>query len=802
MARDTTSCDERTGGRWRATRLVLLVLALLSAGTAAQARAVLTEKPAVITVAVDDNYPPYIFRTVDGSLSGLLKDLWELWSVKTGIKVNLVATDWAKAQAMMAAGEADVIDTMFETGERKARYDFSAPYATIDVPIFFHKTISGISDAETLRGFTVGVKDGDACIDWLEAHGIQSLRRYPSYDGLITAAAAQDIRIFCLDQPPAAYLLYKRGLDREFRQTAPLYSGQFHWAVHKGDSLLFQALEGGFARINGTERAAIDAKWLGSSLTRQGAEYVSTVTFGLELAAAGAVVLGLWSWSLRRQVRRRTRELTVTHDALKRSESHYRKLVDLTPVGVFETDAQGNYLFVNERWCAITGLAADQALATGWMDSLHREDRQAVAALWQAAVAATRPFHLEFRLAGPGGRPIWVLGQASGRTDVDGEVTGYIGTITDITQGKEAKAELAESEARFRTIFDNINDAIFIHDMDSGAILWVNRRMLEMYGFDDDREIVGGFVENLSAGIPPYDLAAARVWCAKAMTEPQVFQWHARTRDGRLFWVEVSMRRALLDGGKERFLVVVRDISERKLAEQALEERSTELERSNADLEQFAYVASHDLREPLRMVGSYVALLDRRYGDKIDKDGKEFIAFAREGALRMDRLVHDLLEFSRVGRLADPLGPVELDLVLASVLKVLRRLTAEARAEVTVPTPLPQVTGAANELFLLFQNLISNAIKFRSPDRNPEITVSAERVGERWRIAVSDNGIGIEEAYFDRIFKIFQRLHTRDKYDGTGIGLSICKKVVEHHGGQIWVESELGRGTTFFFTLE
>ncbi|MBV5324798.1 MAG: transporter substrate-binding domain-containing protein [Rhodospirillaceae bacterium] len=270
---------------------VTLGLWLALPGMAAEANPV----PSSITVVMDDNYPPYIFRTGDGALHGILKDTWELWSRKTGIRVNLLAMDWARAQATMAAGEADLIDTIFETPERRALYDFSAPYATIDVPIFFHKSISGISDVETLRGFTIGVKDGDASIGWLEARGLVSLKRYPSYEAMIEAAGRQEIRIFCIDQPPGAYLLYKAGLEEEFRHTQPLYSGQFHWAIRHGDRPMQKLVADGFARITTKERQEIQAKWLGKSLSPEDRRYLEVLTWALELAGRASGITASWS---------------------------------------------------------------------------------------------------------------------------------------------------------------------------------------------------------------------------------------------------------------------------------------------------------------------------------------------------------------------------------------------------------------------------------------------------------------------------------------------------------------------------
>jgi PAS domain S-box-containing protein len=263
--------------------------------------------------------------------------------------------------------------------------------------------------------------------------------------------------------------------------------------------------------------------------------------------------------------------------------------------------------------------------------------------------------------------------------------------------------------------------------------------------------------------------------------------------------------------GKERLasdtLVALGSISDaiaqgvkRKQAELALEERARELARSNSDLEQFAYVASHDLQEPLRMVAGYVQLIERRYNDKLDADANEFIGFAVEGAQRMQRLISDLLSYSRVGRRGSELTPIDAEVTFNHALESLRTTIEECSATVT-HDPLPKTVWADETQFeQLLQNLVSNALKFKGAE-SPRVHVSAERRGADWLFSVRDNGIGIDPEYFDRIFVIFQRLHGRQEYPGTGIGLAICKRIVDRHGGRIWVESAPGAGSTFHFTL-
>jgi PAS domain S-box-containing protein len=247
------------------------------------------------------------------------------------------------------------------------------------------------------------------------------------------------------------------------------------------------------------------------------------------------------------------------------------------------------------------------------------------------------------------------------------------------------------------------------------------------------------------------------------------------------------------------FVAVNRDITERKRLEEALAHEREELARSNAELEQFAYVASHDLQEPLRMVSSYVQLLARRYQGKLDRDAEEFIGFAADGAARMQQMIVDLLALSRLGTHGQQFAAVPCDGALDQALANLQTAIQDSKAKIK-RDPLPTVMADHAQLVQLFQNLIGNALKFRGK-RAPRVHISAELHAEAWVFSVRDNGIGIDPAYAERVFVLFQRLHGRSEYAGTGIGLAICKKTVGQHGGRIWVESRLKQGSTFYFSL-
>ena len=244
---------------------------------------------------------------------------------------------------------------------------------------------------------------------------------------------------------------------------------------------------------------------------------------------------------------------------------------------------------------------------------------------------------------------------------------------------------------------------------------------------------------------------------------------------------------------------IANDITERKREEETSKQLLAELDRSNKELEQFAYVASHDLQEPLRMVSSYTQLLARRYKGRLDADADEFIAFAVDGAYRMQRLINDLLAYSRVGTRGKEFEPTDCAVFFEQAIANLKGAIGESGAEVSCGS-LPAVMADKSQIGQLLQNLIGNAIKYRG-DEPPRVHVAAEQKGNEWVFSVRDNGIGIDPQYAERVFVIFQRLHNREKYTGTGIGLAICKKIVERHGGRIWLESQLGSGATFYFTI-
>jgi len=367
---------------------------------------------------------------------------------------------------------------------------------------------------------------------------------------------------------------------------------------------------------------------------------------------------------------------------------------------------------------------------------------------------------------------------------------------------EEVSAKLGEiAEDRYRSLLEAAPDAMVVVDQNCEIVL-LNVQAEKQFGYRRD-ELLGQKVTNIIPKGFAERLIADHLRSPGEALAQQIgtgIELVARRKNGSEFPIELMLSPW---NGTDGVLITtaIRDISERKIAEASLLEKVRELNRSNEELAQFAYIASHDLQEPLRMVASYTQLLAKRYKGKLDADADEFIAFAVDGANRMQRLILDLLAYSRVATKGRELLKTSSEISLHLALRNLGGAIQESGALVT-HDPLPDVLADETQLIQLFQNLIGNAIKYQNPGI-PKVHVTATRNGDtKWMFSVNDNGMGIDPQYFERIFGMFQRLHGREDFAGTGIGLAICKKIVERHGGNIQVESILGQGSTFRFALQ
>ncbi|PIE18866.1 MAG: hypothetical protein CSA65_03960 [Proteobacteria bacterium] len=478
---------------------------------------------------------------------------------------------------------------------------------------------------------------------------------------------------------------------------------------------------------------------------------------------------------------------------LKERDLGVQRFQDLTSALVdwfWEIDHEGRYTYTSGRVFDLLGYTPEEVLGRRPFDLMDSETAHEVEARFEEIAARRDPIvNLVNWNLGKEGQRVCLLTNGVPILDNDGELRGYRGVDQDITATQENAERLAISEQRLRAVLDTLPDVLLIVDEDG--------RYLEAHTADHRllykplEEIRGTRIDEIySPQRAALFLSVVRDAIASGTLQRLEYELDVplgrRWFEGRCLRIEQTLH------GKQAAVFVARDITDRKLAE-------FDLARSNRDLAQFAAIASHDLREPLRTIGGHLGLLERHLDEHLDEESRELLSTVLEGAQRMNRLVGDLLAFSRVGSTESPLAAVELGDALELARAALR--TALDENDATIDShELPCVWGNEAQLAQLLQNLLANALKFRSADA-PKITVSAKAQGEQWIIRVQDNGLGVEVGQQERIFEAFVRAPTKEQRPGSGIGLAICRKIVEHHGGRIWVDSQPGAGSCFVFTL-
>ncbi len=558
-----------------------------------------------ISIVSDDNYPPYIFRNENGELQGVIIDQWRLWELKTGIKVNIKAMDWGKAYNYMLEGNADVIETIFKNEEREKIFEFTQPYAQLEIPIFFHNSLSGINDVKTLRGFTIAVKAGDACIRILRNNGITTFKEYNSYESIIKGAVNGETRVFCIDKPPAIYYMYKYNVESQFKQSFILYTGEFHRAVKKGNYKLLKIVEEGFKKFSKSDYEAIDKKWFGSTFTMPA--YITYITYFLIFVLILVVASTFLNFILRKKVKEKT------------------------------------LMLQNAIW------------------------------------------------------------------------------------------DLTKSEEKFRTIFNSVNEAIFIHDLETGRIIDVNKSMLNKYGCTYEEALILD-VGTLSQGEPPFSQKDALEWIRKASVNgPQAFEWLARTKLGDLFWVDVNMSVGNINN-VDVLIVVVRSIDDRKKAELQLTESLKEKETLLKEI-------YHRTKNNMQVISSILGLQTMNVEDEITKS----ILKEMQNRIYAMSLVHQKLYQSK------NLSRVDLNDYIKDLIYILMDSYEILDERITVNMELEKINvliDTAIPMGLIISELITNSIKYAFPNNNNgAILISLKRIDNNdIELIIRDNGVGITNA--------------------------------------------------------
>ncbi|MCK5473757.1 MAG: PhnD/SsuA/transferrin family substrate-binding protein [Planctomycetes bacterium] len=530
------------------------------------------------------------------------------------------------------------------------------------------------------------------------------------------------------------------------------------------------------------------------------------ITIVVVVASMGTVVFVLLSNRKLRSSRKALKKEITGHKqaekALVESEERFRQVTENAHEWVWEVNPQGLYTYVSPVVEKILGYKVNEIVEKKYFYELfHPDDREELKKKAFDAFAEKKSFsELTNRNIHKDGQVVWLSSSGVAILDDDGKLLGYRGADINITSHKLIEQKAASEKALLCALMDNLPDRIYFKDIESRFIR-VSKGLIKYHDLGSPKKVIGKTDFDLFAG----EHANKAYEDEKKILEtgqPLLGIEEKETwPDGKVTWSSTTKMPLRDKNGKIiGTFGVSRDITSRCVAEQRLAHTALELKRSNADLQQFASVASHDLQEPLRMITSYLQLLVKRYEEKFDSDAKEFIAFAVDGAKRMQGLINDLLQYSRVGTRGKPFAPCSLEDLVTRSIRDLGQKIEENQAVVT-HTRMPNVIADSTQLEQIFRNIVNNALKYRHKEVLPKIHIACEQKGKEWVFSIKDNGIGMEKKYFDRIFVIFQQLHARNEYGGSGIGLAVCKRIIERHGGQIWVESEFGKGSTFYFTL-
>jgi PAS domain S-box-containing protein len=488
-------------------------------------------------------------------------------------------------------------------------------------------------------------------------------------------------------------------------------------------------------------------------------------------------------------------QLKSKEEQIKKTLLQLTEAQHLAHIGSWDWDIPNNTIYWSDELYRIYGVKRGSFESTfeNYLKCAHPEDREYVNAMIGKAYQDHQPLSFFHRILHSNGSVRYIQSRGEVFLNDKGAPYRMSGTAQDITETKQAEEKMAKLAA----IVESSSDAIISKTVDGYIMSW-NKEAAKLFGYSEE-EALG---KHISLLFPVERLKEEETIIQQMKAgHPLInYETERKKKDGTVFPISATISPIKDTTGKLIGISkIVRDITERKRAEEKLLAYTTALEQKHKETEQFAYIASHDLQEPLRTITNYIGLLVEEYKGKLDESADLYINFIDGAARRMQTLIVDLLDYTRIENDVDQVD-VDCNALVNDVLADLETAITESNASVQVEN-LPVMSGYQSRLKSLFQNLISNALKFKKAGVDPVVKISAKDMGKEWRFEIKDNGIGIEKTYFEKIFMLFQRLHARSEYNGTGLGLAHCKKIVELRGGRIWVESEPGKGSSFYFTL-
>ncbi|MDN4165958.1 PAS domain S-box protein [Cytophagales bacterium LB-30] len=490
--------------------------------------------------------------------------------------------------------------------------------------------------------------------------------------------------------------------------------------------------------------------------------------------------------------------------ATRESEARFSAAFEHASIGMALVSPEGRFSRVNKSLCKLLGYTAEELLLHTFQDITHPDDLQTDLQLFkQLAQGEIESYQMEKRYFTKNGEIVWINLSGSKVNKPDGSPLYYIAQIENITKRKEAEHSLKEEKTRLENVIKATQVGTWEWNVQTGETIF-NERWAEITGHTL-AELAPISIKTWEALAHPDDLLLSNKLLQECFDgKSEFYQVECRMKHKAGYWVWVLDQGKVIsrtsDGKPLMMFGTHTDITSRKLMEESEHRVAEKLKAINQELQLFAATASHDMKEPLRMIKSFMELLQKDYAPQLDEKAQKYIYYATDGAQRMNVLIEDLLAYAQIGNDDTAPEPIDTKALVGDILKLQAAVIEEKKAQVAVGN-LPAIRGKRVPIKLLFQNLISNALKYQAPDRVPHIEISGHESATHWHFSVKDNGIGIKPEYFDRIFQLFKRLHTRSEYAGTGMGLAICKKIVEQHGGEIRVESVPFEGSTFHFSL-